>query len=88
MANATTEFDLLRTAAACIAAVPSDRRTVILVELLRLLGVQRDALRQAIDNDSLWLAPRLLEPVPKPPPVEAEPPRREVVGTIFYDQFR
>jgi hypothetical protein len=83
-----TEFDLLKTAAACIAAVPSDRRTAILVELLHLLGVRRDVLRQIIDDDTLWLAPRLIEPAPKPPVVEAEPPKRTTVGTIFYDQFR
>jgi hypothetical protein len=77
-----TEFELLRQAAACIAAVPSDRRTAILVELLHLLGVQRNALRQMIDDDTVWLAPRLLRPPPKPP-AEPEPPRRTIVGTIF-----
>jgi hypothetical protein len=87
MAIAITDFELLKTAAACIAAVPSERRTTILVELLHLLGVQREALRQILDNDEVWLAPRLLQPPPKPV-VEPEPPKRTTVGTIFYDHFR
>jgi hypothetical protein len=77
-----TEFELLRQAAACIAAVPSERRTAILVELLHLLGVQRDVLQQVIADDAIWLAPRLLQSPPKPV-VEAEAPRRTVVGTIW-----
>jgi hypothetical protein len=87
MSNAMTEFNLLRTAASCLAAIPADRRAIILVELLRLLGLERNSLRQLVDSDEVWAAPRLVEPPPKPV-VEPKPPRREVVGTIFHGQFR
>jgi hypothetical protein len=78
-----TEFQLMRQAAACLACIPSERRGECLVELLRLLGVQRDGLREIVNDDRYW-AQRLIEqPTPRPP-VEPEPPRRTIVGTIFY----
>jgi hypothetical protein len=41
------DFELLREAAAALVAIPPDRRTDCVIELLRLLEVQRDVLRNS-----------------------------------------
>jgi hypothetical protein len=72
----------MRQAAYCLACIPAERRTDCLIELLRLLGVRRDGLREIVNDDQYW-AQRLIEqPTPKTP-AEPEPPRRIVVGTIY-----
>jgi hypothetical protein len=75
----------LKTAAACLAAIQIDRRTDCFVELLHLLGVRRDVLREIVADDKLW------SQRPPPPAAELAPstpqevaPKRIEVGTIFF----